>query len=103
MSLPAADNEACHQKDEEDDSPSDGHGQDGGLVRVADSQNICTDRETGTERIQRFTTTSIKDEMKLMIVVLCSFRVSDEKTKRGWELKKTARADDERGGGKRMK
>lgn len=39
--LPSTDDEAGHQEDEEDDAPGDGHGQDGGLVGVPDSENIC--------------------------------------------------------------
>lgn len=41
LPLPAADDEASHQEDEENNSPSDRYSQDGGLVRVPDSQNIC--------------------------------------------------------------
>ncbi len=38
--LPSTDNEASHQEDEENNSPSDWHSQNGGLVRVPDSKNI---------------------------------------------------------------
>lgn len=40
LTLPSADDEASHQEDEENDSPSDGHSQNGGLVRVPDSKDI---------------------------------------------------------------
>lgn len=38
--LPSADDEASHQEDEENDSPGDGHSQNGGLVRVPDRKNV---------------------------------------------------------------
>lgn len=65
LTLPAADNEASHQEDEKNNSPSDGHGQDGGLVRVPNSQNIYTgDRENIV--VQWISKTSVKDDgMKL--------------------------------------
>lgn len=61
MILPSTDNEASHQEDEENDSPCDGHGQNGGLVRVSNGQNIC---KTGKKKkmTQRIINTSV--EMK---------------------------------------
>lgn len=47
-SLPSADNEAGHQEDEENDAPGDGHSQDGGLVWVPNSKNICLGNKNGT-------------------------------------------------------
>lgn len=44
-SLPSTDNEAGHQEDEENDAPGDGHSQDGGLVWVPDSENICLENK----------------------------------------------------------
>lgn len=38
--LPSADDKASHQEDEENDPPGDGHGQNGGLVRVPNRKNV---------------------------------------------------------------
>lgn len=40
FTLPSADNEASHQEDEENDPSSDGHSQNGGLVRVPDGKDV---------------------------------------------------------------
>lgn len=82
FTLPSADNKASHQEDEENDSPGNGHSQNGGLVRVPDSKHIYIgDKREHSGLINK----SIKEDGKKLRVFSAGGKVRGEKMKGGWE------------------